>query len=402
VAENPLFEEVPRDLHPSPVALVHDWLTGMRGGEKCLKSLCELLPRADVFTLFHLEGKVDPLIESRLPRCSFLQALPAVGRYYRYLLPLFPLAVEGFDLDAYRLIISVSHCVAKGAIPGPASRHVCYCLTPMRYVWDQYPLYFGQGRSALAPRGLARLVSHYLRLWDAAASNRVDEFVAVSRFVAGRIRRYYRREAQVIYPPVEWSRYQVAPSPERDFYLVVSANAPYKRLDIVLEAFRRIDRYVKVVGHAPAGKASRPGHRGPGNVEWLGWRPDEELRELYSHCRALVFPGTEDFGLVPVEAQAAGRPVIAYGKGGVLESVRGLAARVAGKADRKDWPEVTTGIFFDEPSGKALAEAIECFEALEDRFEPARIREWARRFDRSVFEESWKRLLGSIDTESPT
>lgn len=395
VDKKPVSEEVHDGPDASPIALVHDWLTGMRGGEKCLKVLCELLPRADVFTLLHLKGKVDPVIESHSPRSSFLQALPGVGRYYRYLLPLFPLAAEGFDLNAYPLIVSISHCVAKGVIPGPASRHICYCLTPMRYVWDQYPFYFGEGPGTAAPRKLTRLVAHYLRMWDVAASNRVDDFVAISRFVAGRIRKYYRREAQLIYPPVECSRFKVLPSPERDFYLVVAANAPYKRLDIVLEAFRHMDRHVKIVGNAPPGQAKQSRQGGLNNVEWLGWRSDEELRDLYANCRALVFPGVEDFGLVPVEVQAAGRPVIAYGKGGVLESVRGVTVGEVRKTDRKEWEQGCTGIFFEEPTGKALTEAVECFEAVEDRFDPAGIREWARCFDRPVFEKGWKQLLGS-------
>lgn len=376
-------------------ALVHDWLTGMRGGEKCLKVLCELLPGADVFTLLHLPGSVDPVIESHAPRTSFLQCFPGVGRYYRYLLPLFPLAAEGFDLGDYPLIVSISHCAAKGVIPGPMSRHICYCLTPMRYVWDQYPFYFGKGGGTAAPRGFTRLAAHYLRTWDVAASNRVDDFVAISQFVAQRIRKYYRREAQVIYPPVDCSQYPVASSPERDFYLVVSANAPYKRLDVVLEAFRRLDRHVKVAGHAPMGWTTTARYGALRNVEWLGWRSDEELRDLYAHCRALVFPGTEDFGLVPVEVQAAGRPVIAYGRGGALESVRGIPVGEVGRMDRKGWKGGWTGLFFDAPTGRALADAIECFESVEKRFDPTEIREWARRFDRPVFETHWKRLLRS-------
>jgi len=394
VDRNSFSEEEPGSSDPFPIALVHDWLTGMRGGEKCLKVLCELMPQADVFTLLHLKGTVDRVIESRSPRSSFLQSLPGVGRYHRYLLPLFPLAVEGFDLNAYPLTVSISHCVAKGVIPGPTSRHVCYCLTPMRYVWDQYFSYFGASSRMTAPRGFTRLVSHYLRLWDVAASNRVDDFVAISRFVACRIRKYYRREAQVIYPPVEWSKYEAHPSPQRDFYLVVAANAPYKRLDIVLEAFHRVDRHLKIVGKVPAGRTKASQNGSARKVEWLGWRSDEELRQLYANCRALVFPGVEDFGLVPVEAQAAGRPVIAYRKGGVLESVRGIPTREAKKMDKEAWQRGPTGIFFEVPTGKCLAEAIECFESVEDRFDPAMIREWAKRFDRPVFEKSWKRLLG--------
>jgi glycosyltransferase involved in cell wall biosynthesis len=388
VDKNFSSEEEHKISDPSPIALVQDWLTGMRGGEKCLQVLCELLPQADVFTLLHLKGKVDPVIEARVPRSSFLQAFPGVGRYYRYLLPLFPLAVEGFDLNAYPLTISISHCVAKGVIPGPTSRHVCYCLTPMRYVWDQYPAYFGTDRRRAAPAGLARLVSHYLRVWDVAASNRVDDFVAISRFVADRIRKYYRREAQVIYPPVEWSQYEALPSPEQDFYLVVTANAPYKRLDIVLEAFQQVDRHVKIVGNVPR-------KRSTSNVEWVGWRSDEELRQLYANCRALLFPGVEDFGLVPVEAQAAGRPVIARGYGGVMESVRGISVGKVKKMGREAFQgSPPTGIFFEVPTGQGLAHAIECFESVEDRFDPGVIREWARHFDRQVFEKGWKRLLG--------
>ncbi len=391
----PLSQRVPDSPDSKRTALVHDWLTGMRGGEKCLKVLCELVPDADVFTLLHVQGSVDPVIESHAPRTSFLQAFPGVGRYYRYLLPLFPLAAEGFDLDGYPLIVSISHCAAKGVIPGPMSRHICYCLTPMRYVWDQYPFYFGKEGGTAAPRGFTRLVAHYLRQWDVAASNRVDDFVAISRFVARRIRKYYRREAQVIYPPVEWSQYPMASSPERDFYLVVSANAPYKRLDVVLEAFGRLDRHVKIAGHVPGGEATKPGHGASRNVEWLGWRSDEELRDLYANCRALVFPGIEDFGLVPVEVQAAGRPVIAFGRGGALESVRGIAVNEVGRTGRREWKGDRTGVFFEEPTGKALADAVECFESVEDRFDPAEIREWARRFDRPVFEAHWKRLLHS-------
>ncbi len=393
--KKPLCEEVPEDKGRSRTALVHDWLTGMRGGEKCLKVFCELCPRADVFTLFHRKGTVDPVIESRIASSSFLQSLPGVTRYYRYLLPLFPMAAEGLDLDGYPLIVSVSHCAAKGILPGPQSRHICYCLTPMRYVWDQFPLYFGEGSPMAVPRGFARFVSHYLRMWDVAASNRVDVFIAISSFVADRIRSYYRRKAEVIYPPVEWSTYEALSKPERDYYLVVAANAPYKRLDIVLEAFRHLDRHVKVVGHAPARQMGRFRSAGQRNVEWLGWRSEEELRQLFANCRALLFPGVEDFGLVPVEAQASGRPVIAYGKGGVLESVRGIPAGEVKTTGGKAWKEGFTGIFFEAPTGRSLADAIACFESVEDRFDPSVIRAWARRFDRSVFEQNWKRLLGA-------
>jgi len=389
----------PEPLRSARAALVHDWLTGMRGGEKVLEVLCELLPQADVFTLFHVEGSVKPALEDRVAGISFLGRLPALGRYYRYLLPLFPLAVEGLRLDGYDPIVSVSHCVAKGVLPPPASRHVCYCLTPMRYCWDLFPLYFGSerpGRAAFRP--FSSLVAHYLRLWDLAASSRVKQFIAVSNFVAARIRTYYGRRAAVIYPPVDLKRFQPASGGAKDFYLVVAPDAPNKRIDLVLEAFRRLDRPVKIVGgrRGPRrdGRSEGPGAR---NVEWLGWVSEQRLADLYAHCRALVSAGLEDFGMAPVEAQACGRPVIAYGAGGALESVRGIQARDVPRTDRGEWlRRGYTAVLFDRPTGQALADAVECFEKVEDRFPVEVLREWAGRFDRTVFEEKWRRLLSGL------
>lgn len=389
----------PEPLRSARAALVHDWLTGMRGGEKVLEVLCELLPQADVFTLFQVKGSVKPALEDRVAGISFLGRLPALGRYYRYLLPLFPLAVEGLRLDGYDPIVSVSHCVAKGVLPPPASRHVCYCLTPMRYCWDLFPLYFGSerpGRAAFRP--FSSLVAHYLRLWDLAASSRVKQFIAVSNFVAARIRTYYGRRAAVIYPPVDLKRFQPASGGAKDFYLVVAPDAPNKRIDLVLEAFRRLDRPVKIVGGRQGprrdGRSEGPGAR---NVEWLGWVSEQRLADLYAHCRALVSAGLEDFGMAPVEAQACGRPVIAYGAGGALESVRGIQARDVPRTDRGEWlRRGYTAVLFDRPTGQALADAVECFEKVEDRFPVEVLREWAGRFDRTVFEEKWRRLLSGL------
>jgi len=389
----------PEPLRSARAALVHDWLTGMRGGEKVLEVLCELLPQADVFTLFQVKGSVKPALEDRVAGISFLGRLPALGRYYRYLLPLFPLAVEGLRLDGYDPIVSVSHCVAKGVVPPPASRHVCYCLTPMRYCWDLFPLYFGSerpGRAAFRP--FSSLVAHYLRLWDLAASSRVKQFIAVSNFVAARIRTYYGRRAAVIYPPVDLKRFQPASGGAKDFYLVVAPDAPNKRIDLVLEAFRRLDRPVKIVGGRQGprrdGRSEGPGAR---NVEWLGWVSEQRLADLYAHCRALVSAGLEDFGMAPVEAQACGRPVIAYGAGGALESVRGIQARDVPRTDRGEWlRRGYTAVLFDRPTGQALADAVECFEKVEDRFPVEVLREWAGRFDRTVFEEKWRRLLSGL------
>ncbi len=385
----------PESSRPGRPAFVHDWLTGMRGGEKVLQVLCELFPQADVFTLFHVKGSVAPALEERVAGCSFLGGLPGLGRYYRYLLPLFPLAVEGLRLDGYDPIVSISHCVAKGALPPPASRHVCYCLTPMRYCWDLFPLYFGSGRVLGPARPIQRLVAHYLRLWDLAASSRVRQFIAVSRFVAARIRAYYGRRAAVVYPPVDLNRFRPAAGKAENFYLAVAPDAPNKQIEVVLEAFRRLDRPVKIVGGRRR-PWRNPRRKDPGdrNIEWLGWVPEEVLTDLYARCRALVSAGLEDFGLAPVEAQASGRPVIAYGAGGALESVRGIRVRDVPGTDRREWRrQGYTAVLFDRPTGQALAEAVECFEQVEDRFSAEVLREWAARFDRPVFEERWRRLL---------
>ncbi len=399
---NAFNQEIPFGMEPSKVAIVHDWLTGMRGGEKCLKEFCKIFPYADIFTLFHQKGKVDEIIESHSPRTSFLQAFPGLDRYYRYLLPFFPLAIEGFDLNSYPLILSISHCAAKGIIPGPQSFHVCYCQTPMRYIWDQYPVYFEMNLQKRLPLGAPRVISHYLRLWDVAASSRVDEYVAISKFVAARIWKYYRRESQVIYPPIAWDKFQPLPSKRKDYYLVVAADAQYKRLDIVLDAFRQLKGTVKIIGNPSAlfGKNRFRGYTR--NVEWLGWVTDKELRDLYANCRALIYPGVEDFGLVPVEAQASGRPVICYGEGGALESVQGVYVGDAAKMNKKAWQKGYTGIFFSQPTGKGLAEAIECFESIEPQFDPDTIRQWSKQFDRKVYLNKWrsffKEHLYSVNT----
>lgn len=381
---------------PGRPAFVHDWLTGMRGGERVLQVLCDLFPQADLFTLFHVKGSVAPVLEERIAGCSFLGRLPGLGRYYRYLLPFFPVAVEGLRLDEYDPIVSISHCVAKGVLPPPASRHVCYCLTPMRYCWDLFPLYFGSERDRGPARPIQRLVAHYLRLWDLAASSRVRQFVAVSRFVAARIRTYYGRRATVVYPPVDLRHFKPAFGAAENFYLAVAPDAPNKQIDVVLEAFRRIERPLKVVGGRRRPRWNeRLQNPGAGKIEWLGWVSEEVLADLYAHCRALVSAGLEDFGLAPVEAQASGRPVIAYGAGGALESVRGIQVRDVPKTDRREWlRQGYTAVLFDRPTGQALAEAVECFEQVEDRFPVEVLRAWAARFDRPVFEEKWRRLLG--------
>jgi len=355
------------------VALVHDWLTGMRGGERCLEVFCELFPDADLFTLLHVPGSVSPLIERRRIVTSFVQRLPAVATHYRYYLPLFPSAVESFDLRGYDLVLSSSHCVAKGARPGPGASHVSYCFTPMRYVWDLYDDYFGRGAGRLT-RMVMPPVAARLRRWDRESSARVHRFAAISRHVAARIDRYYGRSAEVIYPPVDAQRFDVAAGADDGFYLIVSALAPYKRLDLAVQAAGRLGRRLRVVGWGPEERRLRA-LAGPG-VEFLGRRSDDEVAELYRRCRAVLFPGLEDFGIVPLEAMAAGRPVIAFAGGGALETV------VPPESDRPP-----TGLFFDVQTVDALVDAMRRLESGTVTFDPKALRARAEEFDRARFKD---------------
>ncbi len=365
-------------------ALVHDWLTGMRGGEKVLEVLCELYPGARIFTLVHVKGSVSPAIEALPIETSFIQGLPMVRSRYRSYLPLFPSAIEKFDIREYDLVISSSHCVAKGVIPRPDARHICYCHTPMRYVWAMYEEYFGEGRVGGLKRMLIPYFANYLRMWDSASSHRVDRFIANSRHVSGRIMRYYGRDSDVIYPPVETSGTYLSEKDE-GYYLVVSAFAPYKRVDIAVEAFSRMGKRLVVVGTGQDGKRLRR-MAGP-SVEFKGWVDGRALGAFYAGCRALVFPGEEDFGIVPVEAQCYGKPVIAFGAGGALETV--IGTREPAVADGAD--TARTGLFFGEQTAQALIGAVERFEA--SRFDGAAIREHALLFDRKIFRERIKRYI---------
>ena len=346
------------------VAIVHDWLTGMRGGERVLEILCELYPDAPVYTLFYNPARMSKAINERKIRTSFLQKLPFSLKMYRRYLPLFPIAVEQFDLREYDVVISSSHCVAKGALTTSDTLHICYCYTPLRYAWDMYEEYFGKDRISCVERSIIRPIINYLRVWDVASSRRVDCFAAISHNVARRIEKYYRREAQVIHPPVDTSFFM--PGNDRgNFFLVVSAMVPYKRVEIVVDAFNKLGLPLKVVGGGPLRKKIE--RKAKRNVEFLGEVSDRELLGLYQRCRALVFAGVEDFGIAPLEAQAAGRPVIAYGRGGFLETV------VEGK----------TGIFFNEQSSFSLIDAVRKFQKMD--FDPELIRNHALQFDTNVF-----------------
>jgi glycosyltransferase involved in cell wall biosynthesis len=355
------------------VALVHDWLTGMRGGERVLEILCQLYPEADLYTLLYVKNRLSGVIEGMRIKTSFVQRLPKVSNYYRYYLPFFPSAIERLDLRGYDLIISSSHCVAKGIIPMPDSLHISYCHTPMRYVWDVQYDYFKDSGKGLK-NFLISALTNYLRIWDVTSSQRVDEFIANSRFVRQRIRKYYRRDSVVIHPPVNCDYFQPSiRAEEGDYFLMVTAFVPYKRVDLAVEAFGRSGKPLLIVGDGQGMVDLK--RRARKNIEFLGWQADEKIREYYQGCRALIFPGKEDFGITPVEAQACGKPVIAYGEGGILETVRPFPM------------EKPTGLFFDQPAAESLIGAVDLFERNRDRFDPGAIRENALLFDQKRFRE---------------
>ncbi len=367
------------------VALVHDWLTGMRGGERVLDELAGLFPEADLYTLFHVPGSTSPRIEGLRIHASPLSRLPGAARHYRKLLPLYARAIERFRLVGYDLVLSSSHAVAKGVRVAPGIPHVCYCHTPMRYVWDQADAYLGRGLA----RALASPLMRALQRFDLRTSgpDRVQRFVANSRTVAARIRRRYGREARVVYPPVAVDRIRPSGRPPEDFFLLVGGFVPYKREEIALEAFRRLGLRLVVVGDGPRRKRLRA--TAPPGAEFPGRVPDAELFDLYARCRALVFPAEEDFGIAAVEAQAAGRPVIAFGRGGALESVIPPGAG----------SEAMTGLLFPEQTPDALADAVRAFARREGEFDPQAIRRNAMRFAPAHFRAGIQREIAAALAE---
>ena len=346
----------------------------MRGGERALLAFCEMFPDADLFTLVRVPGATDPIIERRRVRTSPIQRLPWPGRLYRHYLPLFPMAIEQFDLDGYDLVLSTSHCAAKSVVVPGHTRHLCYCLTPMRYAWDQFDAYFGAGRVGPTMNRLMRPVMAAMARWDRATEGRVHRYLAISQYVARRIAVYYNRQSSIVYPPVETTFYTPAPSGnpveaiaragQTAEMLVVSALVPYKRVDLAIRAATRANVSLTVVGDGPERDALEAlGGRG---VRFLGWCTNEQIRDLYRSAIATILPGEEDFGIVPLEAQACGRPVVALGRGGALETV------VDGE----------TGVLVD-PGEEALANGL--LRAARMRWDEARIRAHAERFSRDRF-----------------
>lgn len=361
------------------VALVHYWLVGMRGGEKVLEALCRLFPDADIFTHAYDPARVSPLIRSRRVRLTSVGRLPFATRLYQSYLPLMPRALEELDLTGYDVVISSESGPAKGVIAPPDARHLCYCHSPMRYLWDHFHVY----RAGAGPltRALMPPLAHRLRQWDVTSAARVDGFAANSRFVARRIEKYWRREASVVAPPVAVADFAPAPTGEvGDFYLWAGELVGYKRPDLLVEAFRRSGRRLVVIGGRDRAVRRLRAVAGPATT-FLGPVPFDVLRAHMARCRALVFPGEEDFGIVPVEVMASGRPVIAYARGGALDTV------VDGR----------TGILFPDQSVEGINAAIDRFEAeLLHRVDPPSLVAHAGRFDEAAFRAGIVRCLDAL------
>lgn len=348
------------------VALVHDWLTGMRGGEKCLDVLCQAFPRATLHTLLYRKGALSPAIEDRTIATSPLQRVPGVLRHYRKLLPLMPLAARTWHVGDVDLVVSLSHCVAKAVRVPRGVPHVCYCFTPMRYAWQGRDAYLDGWRGRPVRKAVAGALLDRLRDWDRATAAGVTHFVAISQTVRDRIQTCYGRESEVIPPPVDADFYTPDRTPRDGSYLCVSALVPYKRIDQAVIACTRSGRSLTVIGEGPE-RARLERLAGP-TVRFLGWQPDAVLRDHYRHCRALLFPGDEDFGIVPVEALACGAPVIALGRGGVAENVDGTVGRTYG-----------------EPTTEALLAALDSWEADGRPYDPTEGRRRAEALSLPLF-----------------
>jgi len=352
------------------VALIFYWFVGHGGGEQVMDVLAEMFPQADLFCLVAERSTMTPRLRRHRLTTSFLQHVPGARRWHRHFLPLHPLALEQMDLSGYDLVVSLESGPTKGVLTHTETCHICYCLSPMRYIWDLYPEYRRQFGTIV--RSVFSLTAHYMRMWDLASAARVDCFAAISQTVAARIQKHYRRDASVIYPPVNISAGYLSQEHD-DYYLVVGRLVDYKRVDLAINACNQLKRKLRIIGKGDQyEKLSRLA--GP-TIEFLGYADDQTVRENYAHCRALLFPGEEDFGIVPVEAQSFGRPVIAFGRGGALETIIGSVA------NNEPCPAYSSGCFFPEQTAESLVDAILRFESIEKEFSPAFIRSNAQRFD---------------------
>lgn len=367
------------------IAIVCDWLVTYAGAEKVLEQMLNVFPEADLFAVvdFLPEGQRD-FIKNKKVTTTFIQNLPRARKKYRNYLPFMPIAIEQLDLSGYDVVISSSHCVAKGVLTGPDQIHISYVHSPVRYAWDLQHQYL---REAGLTHGLkskiARLIMHYMRIWDTRTSNGVDYFIANSHFIARRIWKCYRREAEVIYPPVDVDKFTFCDKKE-DFYLTASRMVPYKKMDLIVEAFSKMpDKQLIVIGQGPDFNKIKK-LAGP-NVKLMGYQPDSVLQDYMQRAKAFIFAAEEDFGITPVEAQACGTPVIAYGKGGPLETVRGY-----GKAAKP------TGIFFYKQKVQDLMDAVISFEKTAENLSAKNCRENAERFAIPVFRKNFQNFVESV------
>lgn len=363
------------------IALVHDYLVQYGGGERVLEALCELFPRAPIYTLVYDEKNILGAFKDRMIRTSFLQKIPLARSKHRLFPLLMPLAIEEFDLSKYDLVISTSNSYAKGI--NATSMHICYCHTPMRYAWDDCHRYLREFGYPSILKKVVPFAMNYIRLWDRVSAERVNYYIANSQCVANRIKKYYRKDSTIIYPPVDISHFQISDTIE-DYFLIVSRLLPYKRFDIAIQAFKKLGIPLKIIGEGPDEKRLKKMARGVANIEFLGRLPDNKVGEYFSKCQAFIFPSEEDFGIVQVEAIASGRPVIAYRAGGALEIVE----------------EGKTGLFFDEQTPESLEQALVNFKSKD--FDSRAIRESAKRFNKDIFKKKFKefveRAMGEIST----
>jgi len=352
-------------------AIVHEWFVNYMGSEKCIESFTNIWQEADIFALVDFLGEKEReiILKGKSVNTSFIQKLPGAKKRYRSYLPFMPLAIEQLDVSQHDVIISSSHAVAKGVLTGTNQMHVCYCHTPVRYAWDLYNQYLKEAGLTRGIKGfIAKSILHYIRMWDISTVNRVDYFIANSHYIAKRIKKIYNREADVIYPPVDVDKFRLN-SVKEDFYLAVSRFVPYKKMDLIVEAFAKMpDKKLFVIGSGPD-ELKIKSLAGP-NVTFLGYQADEKLREYMGRAKAFVFAAEEDFGITNVEAMACGTPVIAFGKGGATETI------VEGK----------TGMFFNIQSPDSLAETVGEFEKNVDSFIPEEISKHAQKFSRGRFE----------------
>ena len=358
------------------VAIVHDWLVTYAGAERVVEQLLNIFPEADVFsTVDFVPEEKRAFLKGKKVHTTFIQHLPGARKHYRSYLPLMPLAVEQLDLSPYDLVISSSSCVAKGVITGPNQKHICMCYTPVRYAWDLQHQYLHEaGMDKGIKSWIARIILHYIRLWDIRTSNGVDDFIAISRYIQKRIWKCYRRESTVIYPPVDVDKFDFCED-KQDYYLTASRMVPYKKMKLIVEAFNEMpDKKLIVIGTGPEYEKTKAIAKA--NIEMMGYQPDEVLKEKMQHAKAFVFAAEEDFGITPVEAQACGTPVIAYGRGGALETV------IDGQ----------TGVYFLKQTKESMQSAIKQFEII-TQLKPGDCRKNAEKFNNTVFKEKIKSYI---------